>query len=375
MSDYYKVLGVEKGASEDEMKKAYRKLAMKYHPDKNPGDKESERKFKELSAAYDVLKDPEKRAMYDRYGEAGVNQGMGGGGFGGGGFDFASGFSDIFEDLFGSMGGRGGGGRRQQQQNNRGSDLRYNLDISLEEAFRGENKKIQVQTHSTCDTCHGSGSAESKKVDVCTHCGGSGRLRMQQGFFMVERGCNHCNGTGQVIKNPCKTCKGEGRVVKNRTLSVKIPRGVQEGTRIRLAGEGEAGLRGGTAGDLYIFITVHAHEFFRREGAHLHCDIPVKMSTAILGGEVEVPSIDGSSSMLKIPAGTQNGSQFRLKGKGMTRMASDIPEGDMFVHVKVEVPVHLSKRQRDLMQEFDDLSEARTNPESKNFSDLLKKRK
>ncbi len=374
MSDYYKLLGVAKGASEDEMKKAYRKLAMKYHPDKNPGDKEAEKKFKEISAAYDVLKDPKKREMYDRFGEAGVN-GQAGGGFGGGGFDFSSsGFSDIFEDLFGNMGGGGRSrGGKQQQQNNRGSDLRYNLSISLEEAFRGDNVKIQVQANSSCDTCHGSGSAESKKVDVCTTCHGSGRVRMQQGFFMVERACSVCSGTGQIIKNPCKTCHGQGRVVKNKTLSVKIPRGVEEGTRIRLSGEGEAGLRGATAGDLYIFVSIRAHELFQREGADLHCPVPITMSTAILGGEIIVPTIDGNKAKIKIPAGTQQGHQFRLKGKGMTRMGSDTPEGDLYIHTNVEVPVHISKRQREIIQEFDDLSTEKSSPETEGFMNKAKK--
>jgi molecular chaperone DnaJ len=372
MSDYYKLLGVSKTASEDELKKAYRKLAMQYHPDKNPGNKEAEKKFKEISSAYDVLKDPKKRQMYDRFGEAGVNQGAGGGGFNAGGFDFTnSGFSDIFEDLFGGLGGGGRG--RKKEHTNRGSDIRYNMDISLEDAYKGENVKINIQTHSSCDTCHGSGSAESKKVDVCTHCGGTGRMRIQQGFFMMERVCSHCDGSGQLIKNPCKTCKGQGRVVKNKTLSVKIPRGVEEGTRIRLAGEGEAGLRGGQSGDLYIFISIRAHELFQREGADLHCVVPVKMSTAILGGDIIVPTIDGNKAKIKIPAGTQNGNQFRLKDKGMTRMGSDSPDGDLYIHTKIEVPVNISKRQRDIIQEFEDIAGAKSNPENENFTGKVKK--
>ncbi len=372
MADYYSLLGVSKGASEDEMKKAYRKLAMKYHPDKNPGDKEAEKKFKELSSAYDVLRDPKKRQMYDQFGEAGVNGQGFGGGAGAAGFDFASGFSDIFEDLFGSFGGRGGA-RASKAQNNRGSDVRYNLEIALEEAYRGDNVKINIQTHSSCDTCHGSGSADSKKVDVCTTCQGSGRMRVQQGFFMIERGCSACGGSGQIIKNPCKPCSGQGRVLKSKTLSVKIPRGVEDGTRIRLAGEGEAGIRGGIAGDLYIFVSVREHELFKREGAHLHCEVPIKMSTAILGGEITIPAIDGSKSKIKIPAGTQQGSQFRLRGKGMTRMGSDSAEGDMYIHTKVEVPVNISKRQRDIIQEFEDISDEKSNPESKSFLDDIKK--
>jgi molecular chaperone DnaJ len=370
MSDYYKILGVERNASAEDLKKAYRKLAMKYHPDKNPGDAASEKKFKEINAAYDVLKDDQKRAAYDRYGEAGVNGQGGFGGAGAGGFDFASGFSDIFEDLFG---GFGGSKSRKSQQNNRGSDLRYNLEISLEDAFKGENVKIQVQAHSTCETCNGTGSNDNKKVDVCSHCSGSGRLRVQQGFFVVERSCHHCNGTGQIIKNPCKTCHGQGRVMKNKTLSVKIPRGVEEGTRIRLAGEGEAGIRGGTSGDLYIFVSVKPHEIFQRELQNLFCEVPIKISTAILGGEIIVPTIDGSKAKIKIPAGTQQGSQFRLRGKGMTRMGSDSQEGDLYIQAKIEVPVNISKRQKDLIQEFEDISSEKSNPESESFLDSVKK--
>lgn len=369
-TDYYKLLGVEKNTSADDIKKAYRKLAMKYHPDKNPGNKEAEKKFKEINAAYDVLKDDQKRAAYDRFGEAGVNgQGFGGGA---GGFDFASGFSDIFEDLFGGFSGRGNRGRGAAQ-NNRGADLRYNLEISLEQAFRGENVKINVQANSTCDTCHGSGSAEGKKIDVCSTCGGQGRVRIQQGFFMMERTCSNCGGSGQMIKNPCKTCNGQGRALKNKTLSVKIPRSVEEGTRIRLAGEGEAGLRGGESGDLYIFVSIKPHELFKREGANLHCEVPIKMTAAMLGSEIIVPTIDGSKAKIKIPPGTQNGNQFRLKDKGMTRMGSDSPEGSLFVHARVEVPVNISKRQRDLIQEFEDISDKKSNPENEDFASQTKK--
>jgi molecular chaperone DnaJ len=370
MADYYQTLGVEKNATAEDLKKAYRKLAMQFHPDKNPGNKEAEKKFKEINAAYDVLKDEQKRAAYDRFGEAGVNGASGAGGFGGaGGFDF-SGFSDIFEDLFG---GFGGNKSRRSEQNNRGADLRYNLEISLEEAFKGENVKIQVQCNSKCDTCQGNGSADNKKPDMCAQCNGSGRARVQQGFFVVERTCSGCNGSGQIIKNPCKSCSGQGRSLKSKTLSVKIPRGVEEGTRIRLAGEGEAGLRGGASGDLYIFVTVRNHDIFQRDGYDLHCEVPIKITTAILGGEVVVPAIDGSKVKVKIPAGTQQGHKFRLKSKGMTRMGSDNVVGDLYIHSKIEVPVDISKRQKDLIQEFEDISSDKSNPETEGFASKIKK--
>jgi molecular chaperone DnaJ len=368
MADYYKLLGVEKNASQDDLKKAYRKLAMKYHPDKNPGDKESEKKFKEINAAYDILKDEKKRQMYDQYGEAGLNAGSSGFGGGRGGFEFAGGFSDIFDDLFGAFTGQARGGKKQAQ---RGSDLRYNLDISLEEAYRGESVTIQVPSLSSCETCDGSGSADGKKPETCHTCGGSGRVRVQQGFFVMEKACGTCDGTGHIIKNPCKTCKGSGRVRKNKNLSVKIPKSVEEGTRIRLSGEGEAGANGAPSGDLYIFISIKPHQLFKKEGADLFCEVPIKMTTAALGGEIVVPTIDGSKAKIKIPAGTQAGDQFRLRGKGMTRMGTDDPLGDMYVETKIETPVNLSKRQKELLNEFETLSKENS-PESDGFFGRVK---
>jgi molecular chaperone DnaJ len=368
--DYYSLLGVEKNASADELKKAYRKLAMKYHPDKNPGDKVAEAKFKELSQAYEVLKDEQKRAAYDRYGhDAFENGGMGGAG-GGAGFDPGANFADIFGDLFGDfMGGRGGGGRTASQ---RGSDLRYNLEISLEEAFAGKQQKIQFTSATQCDKCTGSGSNDGSSAAACGTCGGMGKIRMQQGFFTVERTCTSCNGAGKVIKNPCSRCGGEGRTRKERTLSVSVPEGVEDGTRIRLTGEGEVGLRGAQAGDLYIFISVREHEFFIRDGHDIHCKTPIKMTTAALGGDVEVPVIDGTRAKVTIPAGTQSSDKFRLKGKGMTIMRAGGRRGDMYIHCNVEVPVKLSKKQKDLLKEFAELDGRGTNPKVESF---LKKAK
>jgi len=370
MADYYKLLGVEKNATQEELKKAYRKLAMKYHPDKNPDDKEAEKKFKEINAAYDILKDEKKRQMYDQFGEAGVNGSAGGFGGGRGGFDFSGGFSDIFDDLFGSFGGAANA-RGARKASQRGSDLRYNLEISLEEAFHGENIKIQVPTLDSCETCNGSGSADGKKPETCSTCHGAGRVRVQQGFFMMERTCHTCNGSGHIIKNPCKSCKGSGRVKKNKTLSVKIPRGVEEGTRIRLTGEGEAGANGAQAGDLYIFVSIRPHELFKKDAADLHCEVPIKMTTAALGGEITVPTLDGSKAKIKIPEGTQAGDQFRLRGKGMTRMGTNDALGDMYVHIKIETPVKLSKRQKELLTEFETVSD-QNSPEADNFFGRVK---
>jgi molecular chaperone DnaJ len=316
--NYYELLGVAKTASEDELKKAYRKLAMQWHPDKNPGDAAAEKKFKEINEAYDVLKDPQKRAAYDRYGHdafaAGGMGGAGGGGAGGAGFDFSGNFADIFDDLFGGAFNQGGGRGRGGQASGMapGADLRYNLGISLEEAFKGKQETVTITTAVTCEGCNGSGGEKGSKPETCPSCQGRGKVRMQQGFFTVERGCGSCQGLGKIIKDPCKKCAGSGRMRKEKSLKVNIPAGVEEGTRIRLTGEGEVGMRGGSAGDLYIFLSVKAHPFFQREDADLHSRVPVPMTVATLGGEVEVPTIEGGRVKVAIPAGTQSGRQFRL---------------------------------------------------------------
>lgn len=372
--DYYKLLGVEKTASADDMKKAYRSLAMKYHPDRNPGDKEAEAKFLEISEAYDVLKDEQKRAAYDRYGHAAFENGGGrpaGGGFGGGGFDPSGNFSDLFGDLFADMMG-GGGGRGRQNVRQRGADLRYNLEISLTDAYFGKQQKIQFSTAAKCDTCSGSGSKDGSAPTDCRMCGGHGKIRTQQGFFTMERTCTACNGLGKVISNPCGSCSGEGRVRREKNLIVNIPEGVEEGTRIRLTGEGEVGLRGGEAGDLYIFISVKAHEFFIREGHDIHCKVPIKMTIASLGGDVEVPVIDGTRAKVAVPSGTQTDDRFRLKGKGMKVMRSGGRRGDMYIHAAVEIPVKLSKKQRELLEEFDKLDGRGTNPKAESFIDKVR---
>jgi molecular chaperone DnaJ len=369
--DYYKLLEVEKNVTPDELKKSYRKLAMKYHPDRNPGDKEAEKKFKEISEAYDTLKDEQKRAAYDRYGHAAFENG-GNGGFGGGaGFDPGANFADIFGDLFGGFGGgrQGGGGRTASTK---GSDLRYNIDITLEEAFAGKQQKIQFTAAVKCDGCEGTGSKDGSAAENCRACGGAGKIRMQQGFFTVERTCTTCGGMGKIITNPCNRCAGEGRLRKEKNLSVNIPEGVEDGTRIRLANEGEVGFRGGPAGDLYIFVTVKEHEFFIREGNDIHCRVPIKMTTATLGGDVEVPVIDGTRAKVTIPDGTQSEDKFRLKGKGMSIMRSGGRRGDMYIHCSVEIPVKLSKKQKDLLKEFDELDGRGTNPKVESFINKVK---
>jgi molecular chaperone DnaJ len=373
-ADYYQILGVSKGASEDELKKAFRKLAVQYHPDKNPGDAEAEKKFKEISEAYDVLKDPQKRAAYDRFGHSAFNGGMGGGGAGAGGFDFnASSFSDIFEDLFGGFaqgGGRGQGGATGGVS--RGADLRYNLTIGLEDAFKGKQQNIKVTTSVACDSCEGSGAEPGSKPVTCPTCAGHGRVRVQQGFFTIERACHSCQGAGKIIEKPCRKCAGSGKVRKEKTLAVTIPPGVEEGTRIRLSGEGEAGMRGGPPGDLYIFLSVKPHPLFKRDGADLHSDVPIRMSVAALGGEVEVPTIDGGRVKVAIPAGTQSGRQFRLRGKGMSIMRSSM-RGDMYIHAQVETPVNLTKKQRELLRDFDKEAGGSSNsPESDSFFTRVK---
>jgi molecular chaperone DnaJ len=367
--DFYELLGVSRTATEAELKSAFRKLAMQYHPDRNPGDKDAEQKFKEINQAYDILKDPEKRAAYDRFGHAAF-EGGGAGGAGGPGFDFSN-FSDIFEDLFGDfMSGnrRGGGGNSAA----RGADLRYNLEVPLDTAFKGKQETINLTTSAGCDVCDGSGAASGAKAETCGTCHGSGKIRAQQGFFMVERTCATCQGVGKVIKNPCKKCAGTGRIRKEKNLSVTIPPGVEEGTRIRLAGEGEAGVRGGPPGDLYIFLSIRPHPLFKRDGADIHCRVPIRMSTAALGGHVDVPTLDGAKARINVPEGTQSGDQFRLRGKGMPHLRS-AARGDMYVHATVETPRNLSKKQKDLLKQFDESGGGRsTSPESEGFFTKVK---
>ena len=365
--DFYEILGVAKNASGDDLKKAYRKLAMQFHPDRNPNDKSAEQKFKEANEAYDVLKDDQKRAAYDRYGHAAFEGGRGGGP---GDFGFAHGFADIFDEMFGDfVGGRRGG---RDAQNPRGEDLRYNLEITLEDAFRGRQTTIRVPTLAACEMCGGTGATPGSKPVTCPTCYGNGRVRAQQGFFTIERACPACHGAGRVIENPCRGCGGQGRSKKEKTLSVSIPAGVEDGTRIRLAGEGEAGLRGGAAGDLYIFLAVKPHRFFQRDGANTHCKVPIAMTAAALGGTLEVPTIDGSRARLTIPAGTQSGHQFRLRGKGMTVLRSPA-RGDMFIEAVIETPQHLTKRQQDLLREFEKAGDkGRTSPESEGFFAKMK---
>jgi molecular chaperone DnaJ len=371
-ADFYETLGVAKSADEKELKSAFRKMAMKYHPDKNPGDAEAEKKFKELNEAYETLKDPQKRAAYDRYGHAAFEQGgMGGGGFGGGGgMGGAGGFSDIFEDIFGEMMG-GGRARRSAGGRERGADLRYNMEISLEEAYNGKTAQIRVPTSITCDVCSGSGAKPGTQPKTCGTCQGSGRVRASQGFFSVERTCPTCHGRGQTITDPCDKCHGQGRVTEERSLSVNIPAGIEDGTRIRLQGEGEAGARGGPAGDLYIFLSVTPHEFFQRDGADLYCAVPISMTTAALGGTFDVGTLDGSKSRVSVPEGTQAGKQFRLKGKGMPVLRSS-QTGDLYIQIGIETPQKLTKRQRELLQEFDEISSKENNPESTGFFARMK---
>lgn len=380
--DYYDILGVNKSATQAELKSAYRKLAMKYHPDRNPDDKEAEKKFKEASVAYDILKDEQKRAAYDRMGHDAFNQ-MGGGSAGGrgpggggfhGGFGGGADFNDIFGDFFNDMmGGSRGRSRGSSDGRVRGSDLKYDVSITLEEAFKGIDKKISFSSQISCKTCKGSGSKDGGKMDSCSGCGGQGAVRMQQGFFVIEQTCPKCNGRGQIIKNPCSKCHGQGRHDDRRTLNVNIPAGVEDGTRMRLAGEGEAGANGGEAGDLYVFVHVNTHPVFKTEGADLHCRFPINFITATIGGEVEVPVIEGGAVKLKIPAGTQVGDKFRLKGKGMSKVRQSA-RGNMYVHAFIDIPKSLTKKQKDLLLELQkEFGDSPTNVVgSKSFIDKMK---
>jgi molecular chaperone DnaJ len=364
--DYYDVLGVPKGSEQEALKKAYRSKAKELHPDRNSDNPNAEAQFKEVNEAYEVLKDADKKAAYDRYGHAAFEGGGGGQGFGGGG-DFSSAFSDVFDDLFGDFMGGGRGGRQQQS---RGSDLRYNLSISLAEAFAGLQKTINVPSAVSCGSCNGSGAAGGSSPTTCPTCSGLGKVRATQGFFTVERGCPTCSGVGQIIKNPCSSCGGQGTQKKDRALNVNVPPGVETGTRIRLAGEGETGPRGGVSGDLYIFIEVSKHKIFERDGLNLFCRVPVSMAKASLGGDLEVPTIDGGRSRVRIPAGSQSGRQMRLKGKGMPAIKT-VQKGDMFIEMAVETPVNLTARQKELLEEFEQLSED-NNPETNSFFSSVK---
>ncbi len=370
--DFYEILGVDRKADEAALKKAYRAKAMQFHPDRNPGDKAAEQKFKEVNEAYEVLKDPQKRAAYDQFGHAAFDPAHGAPGHGGfrqhpGGFEFnfgSGGFADIFEDIFGDITGRGRRGATRGPE--RGQDLRYDLEVTLEEAFKGKKATIRVPTAARCDACHGSGGEGGARPKPCPTCGGRGRVRASQGFFTIERTCGACAGTGEVVDKPCRKCRGEGRIVLDKTLAVNVPSGVDEGTRIRLAGEGEAGLRGGPAGDLYIFISIAPHEIFQRDGAHIHCHVPISMVTAALGGAVEVPTVEGTRARVTIPAGTQSGEQFRLRGKGMTQLKSQI-RGDMIIEVAVETPANMTARQKQILEEFKKAGGEDASPKAKSF--------
>ncbi|MCB6181961.1 molecular chaperone DnaJ [Leeia sp. TBRC 13508] len=363
--DFYEILGVNRDAGDDEIKKAYRKLAMKYHPDRNPDSKEAEDKFKEAKEAYEILSDAQKRQAYDQYGHAGVDPqaGMGGGGAGFGGF--ADAFGDIFGDIF--------GGGRSRNGPYRGSDLRYNMEISLEEAARGCEKQIRIPSMDECDTCHGTGAKPGTQPKTCTTCGGHGQVRMQQGFFSIQQTCPACHGSGKVVSDPCRDCSGVGRVKKHKTLSVKIPAGVDEGDRIRLSGEGEHGQNGGPPGDLYVVIHLKQHTVFQREGNDLHCEMPISFATAALGGEIDIPTLDGKAK-IKITAETQSGKIYRLRGKGIKGVRSS-SHGDLLCHVVVETPVNLTDRQKELLREFEQIGEgdtAKHNPRAKSWMDKVK---
>ncbi|MDH3666872.1 MAG: molecular chaperone DnaJ [Paracoccaceae bacterium] len=375
--DFYEVLGVKRGANPDEIKKAYRQKAKELHPDRNKDNPKAEAEFKEVNEAHDVLKDAEKKAAYDQFGHAAFEGGMGGpGGPGGprpGSGDFSSAFSDVFEDLFGDFmgGGRGRAGARGRGGVSRGADLRYNLQVKLEDAYNGKQATISVPGSVKCETCSGTGAEGGAQPQSCPTCSGHGKVRAQQGFFTIERTCPTCSGRGQIIKNPCSACSGQGAVRKDRALNVSIPQGVETGTRIRLAGEGEAGQRGGPPGDLYIFVEVAEHAIFKRDGLHLHCAIPVPMTTAALGGEIEAPLLDGGRTRVKVPVGVQSGKQLRLRGKGMPALQRPGQMGDMYIELMVETPVNLTTRQKELLREFESVK-ADNSPQSKNFFDKVK---
>jgi molecular chaperone DnaJ len=366
--DYYEILGLNRDAPDEEIKKAYRKLAMKHHPDRNPDSKDAEEKFKEAKEAYEVLSDTEKRRAYDAYGHAGVNPQMGGPGPGEAGFGgFAEAFGDIFSDIFGGGQGRG------RSNVFRGADLRYNLEISLEQAARGTETKIRIPTMEVCETCKGSGAKPGTSPKTCETCHGSGNVRLSQGFFSIQQGCPTCHGTGKMVTDPCATCRGAGRIKKHKTLSVKIPAGVDEGDRIRLSGEGEAGVNGGPPGDLYVVIHLKEHSVFQRDGDDLHCEMPISFSQAALGGEIEIPTLDGSAK-IKVPAETQSGQVFRLRGKGIKGVRSTYP-GDLLCEVAIETPVRLTDRQKELLREFEEINKKdgdRHNPRAKSFMDKVK---
>ena len=367
--DYYEVLGVKKSSSKDEIKKAYRKLALKYHPDKNKGDKGAEEKFKEGSEAYHVLSDDKRRENYEKFGHAAF-QGGGQGGFGN--FDFSSSFSDIFEDVFGDFGFGGSGQSRRGRRNNRGNDLRYDITIDLNDAFNGKEEKINYTTYKKCKTCSGSGAKPGSKPSACNYCGGQGKVRSSQGFFTIQQTCPECSGEGEKISNPCNNCSGAGKTQSNESVSVKIPKGVDDGTRIRIAGKGEAGTKGGSYGDLYLFISVKPHEIFKRSEENLFYELPITFTDAALGANVEVPSIDGGKTKIKIPSGTQSGKQLRLRGKGMPVLKRNL-FGDLYIRVITEIPTSLTKRQKELLAEFKNLEDNKSNPLIKSFFDKAKK--
>jgi molecular chaperone DnaJ len=371
--DFYEILGVAKNASDEEIKKAYRKLAMKHHPDRNPDSKGSEDRFKEAKEAYEMLSDPQKRDAYDRYGHAGVDPNTGGGGFGGNGAGgFADAFGDIFGDIFGGAGGARGG-RQSGPQVYRGADLRYNLEISLNQAAHGFDTTIRVPSWDGCDVCHGSGAKPGTAPTTCPSCGGHGQVRMQQGFFSIQQTCSKCHGTGKVIHEPCTTCSGAGRIKRNKTLEVKIPVGIDDGMRIRSSGNGEPGMNGGPPGDLYVEIHIKKHPVFQRDGDDLHCEMPISFSKAALGGDIEVPTLNGKAAFT-IPEGAQSGKTFRLRGKGIKGVRSGYA-GDLFCHVVVETPVKLTERQKELLRDFEKLTTeggAKHSPQSKSWKDKVK---